>query len=136
MQLRMMGKLELCKIYNKTSSFVPQMNKLEEKAKRPKKVTPQRESLPVKSNTIISLVVNIDKCRIAFASINGWARPLVIYSKHALSGAQPCKIHLPQLQSCKTNNDNILSKTPPHTHKQVYPNLNILHERLSNKHIT
>lgn len=59
----------------------------------------ERESLPVDSYAIVSIVVNIDKCLITFANMNGWARPLTIYCKHTLCRTQPCKVRLPQLQS-------------------------------------
>jgi hypothetical protein len=64
----------------------------------------EKKFSPVNSDIIISIIVNIDICRIAFTNMNRRARPygkaVNFYSKHALSLAtQPCKIHerLPQL---------------------------------------
>ena len=57
----------------------------------------ERELLPMNSNTIVSLIMDIYIHSIPFCHPNHWAWKASIYDQHALAAAQPRKVGLLQL---------------------------------------
>jgi hypothetical protein len=61
--------------------------------------------LPVNSDPIVSMVVNINIHRIPFVNPDYWPWKALIYNQHALRLTQPREVFLPKLH--KKNRSNI-----------------------------
>lgn len=66
-----------------------------------------RESLPMNSNTVISLIMDIYIHNIPFRYTNHRPWKLFIYNQHALAATQPCKVGLLQLYNLNERNDQL-----------------------------